>query len=244
MTTRSSFAFAALVATTVALAGCASAPVSDPPADNPPATEVATPFTGVVTRDASGETASNLARTRGVLEFVDGCLRLADGTIPVFASDDVTWDGTTLGYRGKQYVVGNTILLGGGERATDAQAESVPSGCGEGRIWGVARTVDTPIADPSTTPVVTRDPDPDGYSMAAIIQDELVLHNGCLRFANGTVPIFPSTDVSWDGFALNYRGDDYGVGDSISLGGGSLPSLAGMELFPPECGDGEAWIVG
>lgn len=116
------------ITSAIALSGCA------------PGNDIKDQGVGAVTRDASAETASNLALISGELAVENGCVILEDGTVPVFAADDVTWDGSTLRFGEVDYVVGDTISLGGGELSADARAELVPDECGAGPGWGVAPT--------------------------------------------------------------------------------------------------------
>ena len=65
----------------------------------------------------------------------------------MFASEDVTWDGTTLTYGTKSYAAGDEIVLGGGEYPADLSASVIPPECGDGPGWGVARSVDVAPVD-------------------------------------------------------------------------------------------------
>jgi hypothetical protein len=146
MTSRVLLKYSLVALTTIAVAGCVSAPRTAT-AVNTNATSVASPTVsstpttappvGVVTRDASAETISYMALIRGILRVHNGCVVLEGGTIPVFPEDEVTWDGTTLTYRGTMFIVGDTIDLGGGLSNRDAPGRSIPSECGDGSVWGV-----------------------------------------------------------------------------------------------------------
>ena len=62
-------------------------------------------------------------------------------------------------------------------------------------------------------------------SFTAAIEGRIVISEGCLVIDTGenyVQPIFPSDAVSWNASAqtLEFRGESYRVGDTISLGGG------------------------
>lgn len=98
---------------------------------------------GILTYQVGPERGGDDARAEGVLAFDDGCLRFTDGTIPVFPDDEVSWDGTTLVWRGDEYHVGDEIELGGGEGDREHVETPVPSNCGEGRVWIVSAAVES-----------------------------------------------------------------------------------------------------
>jgi hypothetical protein len=79
----------------------------------------------------------------------NGYVRLEGGTVPVFASPDVTWDGTILTYGANEYVAVEEIILGGGEYPAAIRNPAVPTECGDGPAWSVARAVDGARSDPS-----------------------------------------------------------------------------------------------
>lgn len=83
------------------------------------------------------------------------------------------------------------------------------------------------------------------YGMDALLE-------GTLRVVVGsgesptTIPMFPSDDVTWDAEAgeLIWKGERYGDGDSISLGGGSVgtETIGGAHL-PEACEGDEIFLV-
>ena len=106
----------------LALAGCTQHPNLDE---------------GVVTYDASSG-AGNAAALSGVLVFENGCVRLENGTIPLFPEDETSWDGEVLVLNGVTYRMGDTIDVGGGETTRDVSTADVPDSCGDGPLWVVA----------------------------------------------------------------------------------------------------------
>jgi hypothetical protein len=75
------------------------------------------------------------ASVEGTLAYVDCCVRLDNGLVPVFSEDAVTWDGTTLTWRNEDYVMGQKISLGGGEAPADRFGQLLPDACGDGPAW-------------------------------------------------------------------------------------------------------------
>jgi hypothetical protein len=57
--------------------------------------------------------------------------------------------------------------------------------------------------------------------------------------------VFRDADVTWDGYTLTYRGNDYTVGDTIELGGGqmNLSQLRGLRLPTGWVGTRRAFVV-
>jgi hypothetical protein len=92
---------------------------------------------GIVTYDASSG-AGNAAGLSGVLVFENGCVRLENGTIPLFPEDEISWDGEVLVLNGVTYQMGDTIDVGGGETSRDVSTADVPDRCGDGPLWVVA----------------------------------------------------------------------------------------------------------
>lgn len=85
--------------------------------------------------DADGGDAAGI---QGVLELVNGCLRVRDdrddvGTVtyPAFAAGTFRWDAgsQTLTVDGSAITVGDQVLLGGGTGSTDRADVSAPEGC-------------------------------------------------------------------------------------------------------------------
>ena len=110
------------------LVGCASTTVV--------ASSEAEPV-GVVTRHVDAGEVSGAALLEGTLAFENGCVRLDDGTVPVFADAAAKWDGTTLTWRGVEYRVGDKISFGGAILTDEQRKALVPDSCGAGQGWSV-----------------------------------------------------------------------------------------------------------
>ena len=79
---------------------------------------------------------SDAGEGRGVLVEIDGCVRLDNSRVPVFPSDQVTWDGETLTFGADQYRIGDTITFAGNEIGDRSELEAaIPSGCSTGPFW-------------------------------------------------------------------------------------------------------------
>lgn len=62
-----------------------------------------------------------------------------------------------------------------------------------------------------------------GTALEAAGGGTVVRDDGCLYFEGGgcrTLPIFPRGAVSWDGTVLEFDGEEYREGDTITVGGG------------------------
>lgn len=101
----------------------------------------------------------------------------------------------------------------------------------------------TPGADSADVGVITREASGENGSNMALTTGVLVVENGCVRLDTGVVPVFPAEDVSWDGTTLTHLDTAYGVGDTISLGGGEYSESGRADIVPEECGGGPAWGV-
>lgn len=79
---------------------------------------------------------SDAGEARGVLVEIDGCVRLDNSRVPIFPSDQVTWDGETLTFGEDQYRVGDTITFAGNEIGDPSELEAeIPAGCSAGPFW-------------------------------------------------------------------------------------------------------------
>jgi len=88
-------------------------------------------------------------------------------------------------------------------------------------------------------------PLPDDWTGTAGLKvGTLVFVDNCVRFDDGAIPVFPDKLTTWDGTTLTFAGDEYRMGDEISLGGGS-PAEGGTVSIPiaKTCGDGAIIIV-
>jgi hypothetical protein len=92
---------------------------------------------GAVTYDASSG-ASDSAAFSGVLVFENGCVRFANGTIPILPAEETSWDGEVLVLNGVTYQIGDTVEVSGGEVDRDVTPVEVPERCGDGSLWVVA----------------------------------------------------------------------------------------------------------
>lgn len=77
----------------------------------------------------------------------------------------------------------------------------------------------------------------------AALSGVLVFENGCVRFENGTIPLFPDDETSWDGETLTLGGVDYDLGDTIEVGGGETNRDTTSADVPERCGDGPLFVV-
>lgn len=82
-----------------------------------------------------------------------------------------------------------------------------------------------------------------GAGNAAAFSGILVFENGCVRFENGTIPLFPKEETSWDGKNLVLNGVTYQMGDTIDVGGGEATRDDSTAHVPDRCGDGPLWVV-
>jgi hypothetical protein len=100
-------------------------------------TQLSNKDAGAVTYDASSG-AGNAAALSGVLVFENGCVRLENGTIPLFPRNKTSWDGDVLVLDGVTYRIGDTIEVGGGEASRETSTADVPDRCGDGPLWVVS----------------------------------------------------------------------------------------------------------
>jgi hypothetical protein len=87
--------------------------------------------------------------------------------------------------------------------------------------------------------------DPNGSSMLALLDGTLGIANNCLVITNKGFPptllIFPYDSGVWDDAkrSFTYRGKVIGIGEPISVGGGTIPNLdrlKGTKYAVPDCG--------
>jgi hypothetical protein len=98
---------------------------------------------------------------------------------------------------------------------------------------------------PEPTGLVTY-PLPEGWvGMAGLKDGTLAFIDNCVRFEDGDIPVFPDKLTTWDGTTLTFAGEEYRMGDEISLGGGSPVGGGTVSVPIPEtCGNGIVIIVG
>lgn len=90
---------------------------------------------GMATYEVDADHAAEEALISGVLSFVDGCVVLGDGTVPVFPEGEATWQDEQLVWRGESYALGALLELPGGEGGPETP---LPAAC-SGRVsWIVA----------------------------------------------------------------------------------------------------------
>ena len=87
--------------------------------------------------------------------------------------------------------------------------------------------------------------DPNGLSMLAPLVATLGIANNCLVMTNKDFPptllIFPYGSGVWDDAkrSFTYKGKVIGIGESIRVGGGTIPNLdrlKGVKYDVPDCG--------
>lgn len=83
------------------------------------------------------------------------------------------------------------------------------------------------------------------YGMDALLVGTLRLTGGCVAVERPdgvlVTPVFPAGDATWQHALLTWHGEEYGEGDSISLGGGLADA---QEVHIPEgCSEYEAFLV-
>lgn len=133
-------------------------------------------------------------------------------------------------------------MTGSGSQETTMQNNGQP-----------ANTTSVPTAEAKNPPPATGDAvrvarwsrDPNGLSMLAPLVATLGIANNCLVITNKgfppTLPIFPYGSGVWDDAKRNftYKGKVIGIGESISVGGGTIPNLdrlKGVKYDVPDCG--------
>ena len=82
-----------------------------------------------------------------------------------------------------------------------------------------------------------------GAGNAAALSGVLVFEHGCVQLENGTIPLFPEDETSWDGEVLVLNGVTYQMGDTIDVGGGQTSRDVSTADVPDRCGDGPLWVV-
>ncbi|QKJ18233.1 hypothetical protein [Microbacterium hominis] len=108
------------------------------------------------------------------------------------------------------------------------------SGCATGPFTGV----------PVTGPLAVH-PRVDA-GMDALLEGTLRTDDDCIRVEYGesgesvAVPSFPAGDASVEGRTLTWRGETYGDGGAIALGGGFANSGG---YVPGSCGEAEVFVV-
>lgn len=124
---------APLVAIAALLTSCSLA--SDPTPTDTPDENLASAGE-IATYELPRDWGSDAGEARGVLVEIDGCVRLDNSRVPIFPSDQVTWDGETLTFGADQYRVGDTITFAGNEIGDLSELEAtIPAGCSAGPFW-------------------------------------------------------------------------------------------------------------
>lgn len=128
-------------------------------------------------------------------------------------------------------------------------ASTLVAGCTSETGVGVADQLEVgavtrPTATAEPARVVTYEPLPKAISMAAGAVGVLVIEDGCLRLDNGLVPVFPASEVTWDGSILTWAGRSYSIGETIRRGGGRGGDPGNDTGILAGCGDGDSWSVG
>lgn len=125
-----------LVVITVALL-TACAPVSDPEPSETPVESLASEGK-IAVYDIPQDWGSDAGEASGVLVEVDGCVRLDNSRVPIFPSDQASWDGETLTFGGDEYRLGDTIAFAGNEIGDPSKLDvEIPEGCSTGPFWVV-----------------------------------------------------------------------------------------------------------
>ncbi|KZE94616.1 hypothetical protein AVP42_00900 [Agromyces sp. NDB4Y10] len=118
-----------------ALVGCS---MTDSPQPDPTPTPSSDTPSELATYPSSGGGMDALAV--GKLALANGCLVIEGSDesmlVPVFPSDEATWNDGVLTWGGKEYRVGDTIRLGGG--GSPPGYVEVPDGCTGLPTWLVA----------------------------------------------------------------------------------------------------------
>jgi hypothetical protein len=99
-------------------------------------------------------------------------------------------------------------------------------------------------ASSATTGLVTYQLPEDWVADAGLKVGTLTYVDNCVRFEDGDVPVFPDSLTTWDGTTLTFAGEEYAMGDEVSLGGGSPVEGGTISVsIPKACGDGTVIIV-
>jgi hypothetical protein len=97
---------------------------------------------------------------------------------------------------------------------------------------------------PEPSGLVTYPLPKDWVGMAGLKVGTLAFVDDCVRFDDGDIPVFPDKLTTWDGTTLTFAGEEYRMGDEISLGGGSPVEGGTVSTpIPQTCGDGIVIIV-
>jgi hypothetical protein len=80
--------------------------------------------------------------------------------------------------------------------------------------------------------------------MAGLKIGTLAFIDNCVRFDDDAIPVFPDSLTTWDGTTLTFAGQEYQMGDEISIGGGNLGGQESVSTpIPESCGTGAVIIV-
>jgi hypothetical protein len=106
----------------------------------------------------------------------------------------------------------------------------------------------SPLADVSpvaTYTFVAGPGSPVGGSDAALAEGVLTFSDGCVRFENGVIPLFPDSLTKWDGTTVMFNGESYQDGDFMSVAGGFRDDLPVESTNVPQaCGPDRIFWVG
>ena len=127
-----------LAAVLACLIGCSTREPTAPAAAPSPDPRLAT-WPG----DPDDGPARLMAANAGVLDLVDGCVVLRNGSAPttlVLPAAVSAFDGAAVTIRGRSYPLGTPVLMGGGSYASDMQSRmrsiwSVPKSCPATEWW-------------------------------------------------------------------------------------------------------------
>ncbi len=89
--------------------------------------------------------------------------------------------------------------------------------------------------DASDSPVARYDWNPRDGGMAALLEGELRLEDGCL-YVDDAVAAFPRSQTGWDARSsyLTYGGATYAIGDTVSAGGGFVDATTATGVTIPD----------
>jgi hypothetical protein len=97
---------------------------------------------------------------------------------------------------------------------------------------------------PESSELITYPLTENWIASAGLKTGTLTIEEDCIRFEDGSIPVFPDSITSWDGTILTFAGDEYKIGDEMALGGDVVPEGEnGSYSIPKSCGDGAVIIV-
>ena len=100
------------------------------------------------------------------------------------------------------------------------------------------------VAPPEASGLVTYPLPKDWVASAGLKIGTIAFIDGCVRFEDGSIPVFPDSLTDWDGTTLTFAGEKYQMGDEMSLGAGIAPEGQTEAFTTPEsCGDGIVLVI-